>query len=809
MIRHYITIALRNLARQKGLAMINILGLSIGIACFSLFLLYTVNELSFDRSHVNSSSIFRVYNWWVFSDRQGSEPASSTPMGPAMKQDLPEVKEFVRFKGDGEKFVRVGDRVERIKISFADPQLLSVFTFPLIAGNASFALGDPNKIVLTRDKALQLFGEVNVVGKTLEIKTGENFEPFIVGGVAENIPINSTIKFDILGSFEQILKTDQGRESMNNWDITIGISVFVQLQEGSNLMNEPQRLASFRQKYYPDEAAFLKKDGQWNGTGVIPTGIGLQPLRDVHTNVEIDKWGAIDPKNSFILISIAFGILLIGCINFITLAVGRSAGRSREIGVRKVSGCTRIQLIYQFLTESLILSIFSAMIGLLLSWSLLPFFNELSNSSLVFSLEHYPELIWLVAGVVLFVGLLSGIYPALALSGFEPVEVLKNKVQFSGYNLFTKSLVTFQFILSIGLIISVCMIMKQLSYMRSINLGFDKENVVVIDSQGLDAKKIYTQLKQRLHSESGIDGIASSEIGLGDGEGQMGGRFLFGDKEESVIEYPIDTEYLQVLGMQLVAGRGFNNEINSDTINSVIVNEALVKKVYGLPPREVIGMQFKSYRGSDYKTIIGVIRNFNFENLTRNVRSQLFFQPADLKPTSIFVRLHPGNQAKAIASLTSAWNSISQDMPFKYNFLDQKINDFYKKEKRWSSIIGWASGICIFLACLGLIGLTSLTVVNRSKEIGIRKVNGANIIEVMILLNKEFVIWVFAAFIVAVPIAWYAMNQWLQNFAFRIDLSWWIFVMAGLITLGVSLLTVSWQSWKAAKRNPVEALRYE
>jgi putative ABC transport system permease protein len=809
MIKHYITVSIRNLSRQKGLALINILGLSIGIACFSLFLLYTVNELSFDRSHTNSSSIFRVYNWWAFSDRQGSEPASSTPMGPAMKQDLPEVKEFVRVLGAGEKFVRVGDRVQRIKISFADPQVLSVFTFPLIAGNASTALGEPNKIVLTRDKALQLFGEVNVVGKGLEIKTGENFEPYLVGGVAENIPVNSTIRFDILGSFEQVLKTDQGRESMNNWDMTIGISVFVQLQKGSNLMNEPQRLASFRQKYYPGEADLLKKDGQWNGKGVIPTGIGLQPLRDVHTNVKVDKWGAVDPKNSFILISIAFGILLIGCINFITLAIGRSAGRAREIGVRKVSGCTRIQLIYQFLTESLMLSIFSAVIGLFFAWILLPFFNELSNSSLEFSIKHYPELIWVVAGVVLFVGLFSGIYPAIALSGFEPVEVLKNNIRFSGSNLFTKSLVSFQYVLSIGLIISVFMIMKQLSYMRSINLGFDKENVVVIDTQGLDAKKIYTQLKQQLQSESNIVGIAGSEVGLGDGEGQMGGRYLFGSKDESVIEYPIDTEFIKVLGMNIIAGRNFNPGITSDTVNSVIVNEALVKNVYGLSPREVLGMQIKSYRGSDYKTIIGVIRNFNFEDLTRNVRSQLFFQPANLKPTSIFVRLQPGNPAKILAKLTTSWNSISGELPFRYNFLDQKIDDFYKKDKRWRSIIGWASGICIFLACLGLFGLTSLTVVNRSKEIGIRKVNGARIIEVMVLLNKDFVKWVFAAFVVAVPMAWYAMHQWLQNFAFRIEMSWWVFALTGLITLCIALLTVSWQSWKAATRNPVEALRYE
>lgn len=809
MIRHYIKIAWRNLARQKGLAFINILGLSIGLACFSLFLLYTVNEFSFDRFHANASRIYRVYDWWAYSDREGSEPSSATPLGPAMKQDLADVADFVRISPGGEKLIRVDNQVQRIQVSFADPQLFSVFTFPLIEGNAAAALESPKHIVLTREKAIQLFGKTDVVGKTVEIRNGDQFEPFEVGAVAENIPVNSSIRFDILGNFNYVLNSDFGRASINDWNMTIGISVYVLLHENSSLMNDPARLASFRQKYFPAETSVNQEKSGKPKAGNLPNGYGLQPLTDVHTGIKIDKWGASDPKHSWILISIAIGVLLIACINFITLAVSRSAGRSKEVGIRKVTGGHRYQLIYQFLSESLLMSIISAILGLILAYSVLPFFNELSGRSLSFSFSRYPEMIGILSGVILLVGVLAGLYPALAISGFQPSEVLKSKLRFSGSNLFTKSLVSFQFVLSIGLIISMIVIMRQLSFMQSKDLGFDKENVVMINTQGLDIQKNYPVFKQTLKSESSVLGIAGSVIGLGNGEGQMGRGYKFENKVETVIEYPIDSDFLEVLGMQLVAGRNFNPEIASDAISSVIVNETLVRNVLGNNPEEALGKEFTSGKEGNRKVIIGVTRDFNFENLTRNVRSQMFLYPANFKPNALFVRINPGDPSKALAVLTAAWKTISPDLPIKYSFLDQKFDDFYQKEKRWSNIVAWAGGICIFLACMGLVGLTSLAVINRSTEIGIRKVNGARISEVMILLNSGFVKWVAVAFIIATPTAWYAMHKWLQNFAYKTELSWWIFALAGLLALGIALLTVSFQSWKAATKNPVEALRYE
>ena len=809
MIRHYIKIAWRNLVRQKTLALINILGLSIGLACFSLFLLYTVNEFSYDRFHAKASRIYRLYDWWSSPDREGSEPSSSTPLGPAMKQDLSDVEDFVRVKSAGEKFVRVNNQVHRINVTFADPQIFSVFTFPLIDGNSSMALESSRNIVLTRDKAIQLFGNTDVVGKTVEICNEEIFEPFVVGAVAENVPVNSSIDFDILGNFDYVLNTDYGRASLKDWNMTIGISVFVLLHENSKLPNEPERLAEFRQKYFPTEKSTTpEKSAKSKGTGSL-NGYGLQPLTDVHTGVKIDRWGASDPKNSWILISIAIGVLLIACINFITLAISRSAGRSKEVGIRKVTGSLRRQLIFQFLAESLLLSVVSAILGLLLAYILLLFFNELSGRSLAFSFRQYPEMIGLLSGVVILVGFLSGIYPALAISGFKPAEVLKNKLRFSGSNAFTKLLVSFQFVLSIGLIISMIVIMRQLAFMQSKNLGFNKENVVMVSSQGIDLQKNYPLFKQTLKSESSILGVAASSIGLGSNEGQMGRRYKFENKDETVIEYPVDPEFLDVLGMQLVAGRNFNPEISSDGSDAVIVNETLVRKVFGTSPEDAIGKEFTNAKEPDRKTIIGVSRDFNFEDLKQTVRSQMFLCPANFSPNAIFVRINPGDPAKALAAINASWKQVSPDLPIKYSFLDQKFDDFYKKERRWSTIVSWAGGICIFLACMGLIGLTSLAVINRSTEIGIRKVNGARVSEVLFMLNKDFVKWVVVAFIVATPVAWYAMHKWLESFAYKTSLSWWIFVLAGVVVLAVALLTVSWQCWKAATRNPVKALRYE
>ncbi len=817
MILHYIKIALRNLSRQKILALINVFGLSVGIACFSLFLLYAVNEFSYDGFHKNGKDIYRVINWYA-GDKDhgpGGDASSFTPLGPAMKQDLPDIENYVRFQGGwGEHFFRVDNKVSRSHVSFADPQLLKVFSFKLIAGNAANALNDPHSLILTREKAIQLFGSTDIVGKRVDIKMDDQqdqFDAFKVGGVVENIPTNSSIRFDLLGNLDYVLATEDGKESAGNWHMTIGIDTYVQVRNGSQLMNKPDQLAGFRHKYYADEEAFMKKTGRWDGKSPYPLSFKLQPLPEMHTSINVDSGApgsTTNPKNLWILISIAAGILLIACINFTTLAIGRSAGRAKEVGVRKVIGSGRSKLIYQFLTESMLLSIFSGLLGLVLANVLLPFFNRLCAKQLNFSYGQFPQLIWIMAGLIVLVGILAGSYPALVLSGFRPVEVLKSRIKLGGSNFFTKSLVTFQFVLSIALIMSTVIIFMQLHFLRSKYLGLTKENVIVIDAAGVDTKKVYPLFRQFLQTKGPIIGVAASEIGLGEGKGQMGGSYTFGDKSFGVIEYPVDNNYLKLMGMRLIAGRNFDLSRQTDTVNSIIINENLAEIELGTTPDKAIGQQLKG-RDNTTKTIIGVIKDFNFESLTRAVRAQLFTMPGNFTPTTFFVRIRPGDPGTALSHLQIAWKKIAPDFPFQYSFLDDDLNRFYKSEERWSGIVGWAGGISIFLACLGLFGLAALAAINRTKEIGVRKVLGASVSSIVRLLSRDFLRLVLIALLIASPVPWYFMDKWLQNYAYRIDIGWWVFGIIGIMAILIAFITICFQAIKAAIANPVKSLRTE
>jgi len=805
MLKHYIKIALRNLAHQKVLTVINISGLSIGITCFSLFLLYAVNEFSYDRFHTNAGRIYRIVEWW---EGEGREPGGSgsvcTPVAPAMKKDFPDVEYAVRMRGTG-CLARVNNNVFHTSVTFADKDIFNVFSFPLLYGNSQTALQDPRHIVLTKEKALQLFGTANVVGKTLEIKTDSAFEPFTISGVAENIPANSSIQFNILCNFEHFAQMPMVQESNNNWYMTLGMEAYVQLKPGSRLAGESKRLASFRLKYLPDEQPKAKKEKD-----AVQASFRLQSLRDMHMNPQVE--GGNNPRNIWILITIAAAVLIIACINFTTLAIGRSAGRAKEIGVRKVMGSQRKQLVGQFLAESLLLSVFSAVTGLILAYTLLPLFKELAGRELHFSLTRFPELCWLLTGLTILVALLAGSYPALVLSAFKPVEVLKSKIRVGGSNLFTRSLVTLQFVLSIGLIISTIIILQQLSFMRSKNIGFNKENVVMINTGSIDSKKIYPLYKHAIESNAGIVSVTAAEMGLGSNEGQMGRGYRdYKGEVKGVIEYPGDYNFLNAMGMQLIAGRNFNAALASDSTNAVIVNEALVRDVLGTTVTDALGKQLIEGKGNGQqpKTIIGVAHDFNFEDLTRTVRPQLFYRPANLNASRFFVRLTAGDPATKLALLNNTWKKLVPDAPFEYSFVDEKFDAFYRSEERWSAIAGWAGGISIFLACLGLFGLAALTAINRTKEIGIRKVMGATVSQVVGLLSKDFIKLIAVALVIASALAWYCMHNWLQAYAWRINITWWVFVLTGFFAMLVAVTTISFQAVKAALANPVKSLRTE
>lgn len=811
MLKNYFKTALRNLAKQKGLSFINIFGLSAGLACFGLFMLYAVNEFSFDRFHKNAADIYRVYN--KIEAKEGDHASTMSyqpmPLGPALRQEFPDIENFVRLRlGTNENFMKADGKVLRNEISFADPSIFSIFSFKIKSGNPSTALQDLHSLVLTESTAENLFGKTNPIGKVVEIKWDEMFVPFTVTAITEDPPANSSIQFKMLGNFNYLGTTKSGMKRLTNWH-QFSYQTFVQLKPGSKLASNKTALIAFRKKYYPDEEANSRKNG-WTGKGPRVT-YGFQPVAAMHTDPFISGQSIdpVNPKTIWILISIAASVLLIACINFTTLAIGRSAGRAREVGVRKVVGGSRRSLIFQFLMESFLLTIFSTALAFILGKLLLPLFSGLAGRTLNFSLTQFPELSLLMIAIVVIVGLLAGSYPALVLSGFKPVEVLKTKLKLGGANIFTKSLVTLQFIISAGLIISTVIILQQVHFMRSKYPGFNKENVIVVDADGIsNTKNLFALFKEQLTMSPGISGVASAELGLGADRGWNQSAFKYKDKDKEVFEYFVDNNYVPVLDLKLLAGRNFDPSISADTVNSVIVNEAMVND-FGWTVQNAVGQRIEGYQSDVPPVVIGVVKNFNFLSLSQEIKPQMFHQFPTYLPYKFFVKIKPGDPSGKLAAIQTVWKKIAPDYPLKYSFLDEDLDHFYKSEDRWSNIVGWAGGISIFLACLGLLGLAALAVVNRTKEIGIRKVLGASLSTIIRLLSKDFLKLVLIAFVIAIPVAWWLMSKWLMDYAYRINIQWWVFAITAMMVIVIALITVSFHAIRAALSNPVKSLRTE
>lgn len=813
MLYNFFKIALRDLLKQKGLATINILSLSIGLACFSLFMLYAVHELNYDRFHTDGERVYRVCRWveaFNGHDAEG-DPYLPIPLGPALLADFPDVEHAVRLRAWGADFVRANSTVSKMDVFFADPDFFEVLTFPIKYGDRATALKELNSLVLTEKTALKLFGESNPVGRILEIKQGEQFVPFTVSAVAADIPSNSTINFEILGNFNCLKNQPRMEKRWTSWNHSAYFT-FVKLRPGSGLAHDAARLLQFRRKYYPNEEQELRSQGSWKGDDAPITYL-MQAIRDMHTQTMV-AGGEVPPvetRSIWILLAIAAGIWGIACVNFTTLAIGRSAGRAREVGVRKVMGSDRRLLIGQFLTESMLLAIVSGVLGLLLAQLLLPAFNKMADRELVFSLQQFPEMAWLLGGLIVVTGLLAGSYPALVLSGFRPIEILKSKIRLGGSNLFTKSLVTGQFVLSVALIVSMAVILRQLNFMRSKNPGFDRENVVVVDADGSDSKRNFPLFRQAAQAIPGVTGIAGSELGLGEGEGWSRSGWEDNGAHREVYEYFVDQHFMPVLKMELLAGRNFESGNSQDTVNSVIINERMVRE-FGWTNQSALGRQLTGYYEDpkmQLPVVIGVVRDFHFRPLREEIKPQLFHQFHDYQPFKYFVRIKSGDPTQTLSALKSNWSALEPVIPFKYSFLDENLDKFYKAEARLAAISSWAGGISIFLACLGLLGLAALAVANRTREIGIRKVLGAGVAGIVGLLAKDFLKLVLIAILIASPIAWYFMDKWLADFAYRIQLQWWMFAGAGAAAVLIAFLTVGFQSMRAALANPVKSLRSE
>ncbi len=812
MLINYLKITLRNLLKQPGITLINVTGLGLGLACFCFFFLYAFHEFSFDQFHSDNDRLFRVYRWTqpMLGEEAMGDPHLPMPLATALEEEFPDVEAAVRWHSNwGENFVRANGSMNRVKVSYADKDAFRVLNFPIKYGDTQTVLSDPKYVVLTESMARKLFGESNPTGKNLEIKIEDSFVPFIVSGVAEDLPTNSSIQFQILGSFDFFAGTSSGQRRANNWNSSF-LKVFVKLREGSGLASNTDALLQFRQKYYPDEEQNLREAGYWKSVGP-PVTYRFQPFAKMHVQPVV-RGGDIPPVNPqsiYILLAIAVGVLLIAIINFTTLSIGRSANRAKEIGVRKIVGSSRIRLIKQFMTEAIVLSTISVLIGILLVSILLPYFNELSGRELSLSFLKAPHWGLFLITTIIITGFLSGTYPALMLSGLKPIQTLKQKIKLSGYNIFTKSLVTIQFALSSALIIATLVIISQLHFLKNKSLGFEKDNILVVDARETDTESIYPIFKRALSNFPQIQGLTAADIGLGEGSGYSRTGFDHKGESKSIYEYFVDHDYIDVMGLELLAGRNFEPGRQEDKTLSVIINESLVKD-FGWTLENAVGQELSGYNeeGNEPK-VIGVVKDFNFQSLSEAVEPQMFHQFEWGTYEKFLIKIPPGNPASAIARIKSSWNTIVPDFPFKYSFLDEDLDRFYRAEEKFGQIVGWAGGISIFLACLGLLGLAALSAANRTKEIGIRKVLGASIFSIIQLLSKDFLKLVILALLIASPIVWYFVNLWLQNFAYRIDFPFWTFIATSIIAVGVAFLTVSIQSIRTAIVNPVDSLRQE
>jgi len=805
MLKHYLLVALRGLRRQKLYAFINVGGLAVGIALCALIGLYVRDELTFDRFHEHADRIVRLTQTRYAPD--GSVEATHAylplPLGPALEADLPEVERAVRLM-EQEAFVRRGTTALPEQILFADVGFFDVFTFPLLKGDPATALADPGGIVLSEAAARVWFGGEDPMGRTLEVRLGDAYYEATVTGVAAPGPGNSSVRFDYLMPFAKLPEAFEWvRNNADRWNAS-SFFTFALLAEGASVGAAAARLPAFREKYIPGETERLREEGQWTGEGPARE-YGFQPLAAVHLDPSVEG-GLVppsDPRYSYILAAIALGILLIACINFTTLAIGRSAGRAKEIGVRKVVGAQRRQLLVQFWGEALLMSVLALAAGLVLARLALPTFNVLAGKDLHLDYLGDVRLAAGLLGLTLLVGLVAGSYPALMLSGLRPIETLRQRLRLGGANALTRSLVVVQFALSVFLICSTGVMLRQLHYLQTKNLGFNEDNLVVIPTQGEDGGALLGRLRTELGGRPDVLGVTGMSSAFTHGWSIEG--WNVGGEEKTAYVYRVEPGFLDVMQMPLVAGRDFDPAMATDSTGAVLVNEAFVRDFGWVEP---LGQTVEGFY--DEPAVVGVVRDVNFLSLHEAVAPMVLMLDAPgWNLNHLLVRLAPGDVPGALRAVEAAWARAAPDVPFQYTFLDDDLGQQYESEQRWSRIVGYAAGFAVLIACLGLFGLAALSVARRTKEVGIRKALGASVASVTLLLSKEFARLVLVAVVLAAPVAYLVMRRWLEGFAYHVGIGVGVFMLAGGLALLVALLTVSYQAVRAASSDPVEALRYE
>ena len=756
-----------------------------------MIFLFIMNEFNVDRFHKNNDRIYRVMRGFEIEGKQGSVSYLSGPYAPALLNDFKgEILKAVRVNPSS-NLVTVGTHSFNEKMIYnVDSDFFNLFSFPLIKGNAATALENPNSVVLTESTAKKYFGSIdNAVDKVIELDKKLQLK---VTAIAKDVPSNSHLYFDLIVP----LSNYNDGAIMKTW-INNGLYTYVLLDPHVKPQQIERRFSQFMEKYLGGD---MKKYGlHWT--------LSLTPLKDVYFENADDDAKHGDKTVVYIFLSIAVLILLIACINFMNLSTIRAVDRSKEVGLRKVLGALRNNLIWQFIGESILLTTISCLLSIGLLLLIMPLYNQLLGYSLTVSWNALPIYLFVI-GVIIIVGFLAGSYPAFFLSSFSPIQALKGKLRLGkGGSAFRQALVVVQFSISVFLIVGTIIITKQMTYVKNKQLGYNKEQTVMVRIDNNDFYNNMNVFKNALQNQNVIQSVSLMS-------GEPGGFFdgnIFdvqdhAEKWNAHTEFA-DFEFVKTLGLKIIAGRDFSASFPTDTTNAVLINKTAVAKL-GWTPQQAIGKWIQNTVRDDAKRrIIGVVDDFNFQSLKESMEPLVIAPNLDRRVA--LIKLKPGNMQAGVALVEKAYKTVASAYPFEYSFLDGQFNDLYKKDIRQQTILSVFAMLAIFVACLGLFGLASFTATKRFKEIGVRKVLGSSVQGIVVLLSKDLLKPVLIASCIALPVGYWAMNKWLQNFAYKTSLSWWIFVLAALITFGIALITVSIKAIKAAIANPVKSLRTE
>jgi putative ABC transport system permease protein len=780
---NYVKVALRKIRRHKGYSFINIFGLAIGMACCFLVFLWVQDEMSFDRFHSNAQEIYRVL--LNPQDTDIYHPYGPGPLGPALMADYPEIINFTRTFGEANGPLKYRNQVFTGKVRGVSPSFFEIFTFPFVKGDSKNCLSEPRSIVLTEKMAAKLFKGEDPIGKTLGFEWWGTWHDLIVTGVIKDVSSNTHIQFDYLLPFEFVTWSGM---TIEDWDIG-AYKTYVLLPKNSNFKEVSEKIAGTIKKHFPES----------------PNTIHLEPLIRIHLH-NFTGGGPITYVYIFSIIGAL--ILSIACINFMNLSTARSMERSREVGMRKVVGSTRAQLVKQFLGESVLLSFISFILALILVQSLLPSVNNIVGKQLTLSYPGSPLFIFL--GIAFLTGIISGSYPAVFLSSFRPVTVLKGHVRSGSQNIrLRKLLVIGQFVVSIALITGTIIIYQQLVYVRNTDMGINKEHVINMELRG-SLRNQYGIIKSELLRNSDILAVSATNGSFSKrfGTDKIGWEGKPEDKRIFMSIHSVDFDYQKIFDIKMAQGRYFSREYPTDVSDGIIVNETAAK-IMGM--ESPVGQRISCWIPYDPQrsgTIIGVAKDFHFRSLHEKI-DPLVLVIAPGWFTDVYIRIKPENVPETLGFLEKTLTEFAPDFPFECSFLDEDIDNLYKTEQRIGNLVRYGTFLAIFIACLGLFGLASFTAEKRTKEIGIRKVLGASVSGIALLLTKEFTKWVILANLIAWPIAYYVMSRWLQNFAYHVKIGIGTFLLAAVLVLVTALITISFQAVKTASSNPVESLRYE